>query len=78
MFCKLKAIPLSDNTISRRIGDMSDDIRTQLTERLRQGYFAVQLDESTDVGNQSQLLVYVRYCWEGEMLDFFFLSANAY
>ena len=68
---KLKSIPLSDNTIARRIKDMSDDIKAQLIDRLKQGYFAIQLDESTDIASQSQLLVYVRYCWEGEMIEGF-------
>lgn len=73
---KLKSIPLSDNTIARRIADMSDDIKTQLIDRLKQGCFAIQLDESTDIASQSQLLVYVRYCWEGEMIeDFLFCYA---
>ena len=73
---KLKSIPLSDNTIARRIEDMSDDIKAQLIDRLKQGYFAIQLDESTDIASQSQLLVYVRYCWEEEMIeDFLFCYA---
>ena len=72
---KLKAIPVSDDTISRRISEMSDDIKTQLIERLRTEYFAIQLDESTDIASQSQLLVYARYAGEGELHeDFLFFQ----
>lgn len=75
---KLKTIPLSDNTINRRIGDMSEDIRIQLIARLQQVKFAIQLDESTDISNAAHLLVYVRYCWDGEALeDFLFCKAMA-
>ena len=38
---KLKEIPLSINTISRKIGDVSHDIRSQLLERLNKTYFAI-------------------------------------
>ena len=65
---KLKQILLSNNTISRRI----DDIKIQLLERLNKTYFAIQLDESTNISRESQQLVYVRYCWSGEMIDFLF------
>ena len=68
---KLKQIPLSNNTISRRIGEISNDIKAQLLDRLKQTYFAIQLDESTDIASQAQLLVYVRYCWSGEMVEEF-------
>ncbi|MBN3276736.1 SCND3 protein, partial [Polyodon spathula] len=58
---KLKTIPLFNDTICRRILDMSDDIKKQMTERLSvSGYFALQLDEPTDLANHAILLVYLR------------------
>nr|XP_014352015.1 PREDICTED: zinc finger MYM-type protein 6-like [Latimeria chalumnae] len=69
---KLKAIPLSNDTVSRRIEELSRDIKCQLTERLCEcEQFAIQLDETTDVGSAEQLLVYVRYVWLGEILEDF-------
>ena len=41
---------------------------------MKQTYFAIQLDESTDIVSQAQLLVYVRYCWGGEMIEDFMFS----
>ena len=38
------------------------------------GIFSIQLDESTDVANCSQLLVYVRYIYEGDFKDEFLLG----
>jgi len=45
---KLKMILLSRDTVSRRIENMSDNIKSQLLNRLRGNYFAMQLDEFTD------------------------------
>ena len=70
---KLREIPLSNNTISKRIDEISNDIKVQLLERLKQTYLAIQLDESTDIAGQVQLLVYVLYCWSGEMVEDFML-----
>ena len=59
---KLELIPLSNNTITRRIKDMSIDIKQQLIARVHKSVnFAIQLDETTDIANNAQLMVYVRY-----------------
>ena len=42
---QLRRIPLSDNTVSRRINDISEDICNQLVSRVRTSKFAIQVDE---------------------------------
>ena len=60
---KLNSVSLSNDTVRRRIHDMSDDISDEVTTAVRASKygFAMQLDESTDVTNCGQLLVYVRF-----------------
>ena len=60
---KLSSVPVSNNTIQRRITEMSTDIKEQvITEVQGSKYgFAIQLVESTDLSSYAQLLVYVRY-----------------
>ena len=49
--------------MKRRIEQMSDDIADQILTEIKESKFgfAIQLDESTDIINFCQLLVYVRY-----------------
>jgi len=59
---KINNIPMSNDTVSRRITAISKDIEMQLIEKLIESpYYAIQLDESTDVSSNAILLVYVRY-----------------
>ena len=64
---------MSNDTIKSRIVDMSNNIKQQVITKIQASpMFAIQLDESTDVANLSQLLVFARYMngpvIEGELL----------
>lgn len=64
---KIEAVPLSNDTIHSRISDMSTNILEQVIAELdsTQFPFSMQLDESTDISQCSQLLVFVRYIHSG-------------
>ena len=55
----LKQVALSNNTISRRIDDIANDRKCQHMEGVKKCKFTIELDESTDVSNLAQLLVFV-------------------
>ena len=67
---ELKSIPLSDPTISRRVSDISKDLKDQLSEKLKDKPFSLQVDEATD-SNQDCLLIayYVRYVDGDSMVE---------
>jgi hypothetical protein len=58
---QLKNISLSNNTNSRRIQNISDNINDQLIDKLRNKNFAIQLDEATDSNKDAYLMCYVRF-----------------
>ena len=60
---KLKAVPLSNNTINRRIDKISDDISDKLVAKMRGNEFSLQLDEVTiSTSNKNAYLIcYVRF-----------------
>jgi hypothetical protein len=66
-------VPLSNDTIARRIHDLAHDMEDQLIEQIKLAkYFSLQLDESTDVANMAVLMVYVRFEHEGDLKEEFF------
>ncbi|XP_072392330.1 protein FAM200A-like [Diabrotica undecimpunctata] len=60
---EIKNVPLSNNTVSRSIHDMAEDINEQIVGKLS-ALFAIQLDEATDSNDDAQLICYVRYIQE--------------
>lgn len=65
-----KDIPISNSSIKRRTVDLANYYEKELISRLlNAGKFAIQLDETTDVENGSQLIVICRYRNEGTIAE---------
>ncbi|CAG9790709.1 unnamed protein product [Diatraea saccharalis] len=66
---KMKSLSLSNNTVKRRIDDMASDIKLQILNKVKLSpFFAISCDESTDIVNCAQLIIYVRYV-SGDHID---------
>ena len=62
---EIRKMPLSNDTVARRIAEINDDQLQQLINRLKTSQkFAIQFDETTDVSKNAQLLLYVQYLHE--------------
>ena len=74
---KLNSISLSNNTVQRRIEEMSVDILQQVISDIcrSESGFAIQLDESTDLTNCAQLLIFVRYVGKEGVKEKFLMNA---
>ena len=74
---KFDSISLSNNTVLRRIEEMSVDILQQVISDIyrSESGFAIQLDESTDVTNCAQLLIFVRYVGKEGVKEFLMNAA---
>ena len=69
---KLDDISVSNGTASRRINEISLNIKEEVVDEIKKSrLFAIQLDESTDVSQFSQLLGFVRYVHEGSFKEEF-------
>ena len=59
---EVRKVSLSAETIKRRIGDMSEDLLETLLNKLKTSRkFSLQIDETTDIKKQAQLLAVVRF-----------------
>ena len=69
---KLDDISVPNDNVSRRKNEISQNIMKQVVDKLKiSPSFAIQLDESVDVSQYSQLLVFVRYVHEGNFKEEF-------
>ena len=69
---KPKHVSLSNNTISRRITELSDNILSQVVSKIQNSmfnFFAMQTDETTDVANLAQLCVFLCYVFNRHLQD---------
>jgi len=66
----IKNIPLSNDTVSRRISDMASNTKEQLVQTIQESpWFGIQIDETTDVAGLAQLIVFVRGIREDEVFE---------
>jgi len=57
----IKQVPLSRNTVTRRVDEIANDVSDQMKNDLAKcEFFAWQMDESTDITDTPQLLVFIR------------------
>ncbi|KAL4105228.1 hypothetical protein QTP88_020490 [Uroleucon formosanum] len=70
---EIMKIPHSDDTIKNRIIHMSDDIEKTVTNKLTTNklYFALQIDESTDISGIAHVLGFVRFIDENKIVNQF-------
>lgn len=69
---EIKTIPMSRDTISRRVLHMSEDIDQNVTKTLQKiNFFSLQIDESTDISKKSQLLAFVRFINDNRIMEQF-------
>ena len=64
-FVVVNSIPLSDNTAQGRVDVMSADVEGRLCSIIRNTEFSLQLDESAFPVNESLLLEYVCFVYDG-------------
>ena len=71
---ELEVISLSNNTVKKRIDEMSGNVKEQLILNVKaKRFYALQLDESTDISNDANLLAYVRYEHNNSISEDFFI-----
>jgi len=76
---KVKTVPLSDDTMSRRIEDLSSDLQDQIRENFKtpeDERWALQVDECTDISGKAQLLAFIRFIKDGKLVNEFFFCKD--
>ena len=67
---EIKKIPLSAETVRRCINDMPHDLLETLIIELKiSGKFSIQIDGTTDINKQAQVLTVVRFVDENSITE---------
>ena len=70
---KIEQIPLSNDTICKRICDMSADIQDIVISLVQQSkMFTIQVDDSIDINEKAQLIAFIRFVNNGKIFEQFF------
>ena len=65
---KVAQVPLSASTITRQIDEIAEDTEAQLLERINKSpWYAIQVDESTNIDSKATMLVSVRYIFQEDV-----------
>lgn len=72
----IRKIPLSNNSVQRRIDEMAENIEESLCDHLRTSQFSIQLDESTLPTNEALLLSYVRFIKDEKICEELLFARN--
>ncbi len=76
---KIQQMSLSNDTVKRRINEISDDIKEKVIQEIKSsptGMFAIQVDESMDVSSCAHLLVFVRYVFFCDIKEEYLLCTH--
>ena len=69
---EIKKIPLSNDTVRRRILALSADIEKNVCDnKLKNSIFALQVDESTNITNKAHLLAFIRFIDNDQIVNQF-------
>ena len=64
---KLDSVLLFATTVKQRILDLSHDVLKQIVSHMNTSpFYAIQLNESTDIAGLTQLSLFIRYISNGE------------
>ena len=64
----MACVPLLASTITRRMDETAEDTEAQLLERIHESlWYAIQVDESTDVGNKTTGHVFVQVIFQEDV-----------
>ncbi|GFW72853.1 protein FAM200B [Trichonephila clavipes] len=74
---ELQSIPLSNDTVSRRIDDIAEDVEQLLFGKLRDKLFSIQLEEATDNNKDAHFIAYVPF-WDEVDDEFSELKTKAF